>query len=332
MDVPLIDLHEDISLYYMTASVLNPFPLEPFDMDTRYRHADIPKYRRANTRMVVGAVFPGLPWYSNGRITFKHYPKMDIVLEHLKLYRMLIRSHKELVMVTNYSVLQDLVYANNFKVGIMLGLEGADPIYDVNDLELLYDLGLRVLGLTWNYNNRYAASCKSKVDSGLTREGVKLIEKALELGVAVDLAHASRNTVEEVYYLTKKPIIVSHANARHICNVDRNLGDKTLEIISSSKGVIGITFIEPFVSKSRRASIEDLIKHIMYIKDNYGVDIISIGSDYFGSLNLNIVTGLETIDKINALWKTLLEQGLSKHDIRKIAYENALRALKNWIK
>ncbi|RLG81960.1 MAG: peptidase [Thermoprotei archaeon] len=329
---PLVDLHEDISAYIISGSLLNKFPLRPLSEDVPGRHADIPKYKKSNTRLVVGAVFPMIPWYSdNGEIIYKHYPDLGFVFENITLYHNLARAHKELKLVFSKEDILRLFQGGGDRIGLMIGLEGADPIKAPDELGTLYRIGLRMLGLTWNYNNRYAASCMSRVDMGLTREGIELVEKALELGIVVDLAHSSPRTVKEVYEVTGKPIIVSHANAKSVHNVARNLDDKTLELIAESKGVVGLVFISTFIS-DKNPDIRALMKHILYICENYGIEIIAIGSDYFGSLDLSMAKGVETIDKITNLWRTLLEHGFTKDEIEKIAWENAFRALASWLK
>ncbi|WP_048058857.1 dipeptidase [Desulfurococcus amylolyticus] len=332
MNPPLVDLHEDIAAYVLSGSLLNPFPLKPFDIDEPLRHADIPKYLASNTRLVVASIFPMIPWYSRGgRISYKHYPSLELVYAGLDLYRNIVLAHREFKLVLGRDQLQGLFNEKNGSIGLLVGLEGADSLRSPEDLDLLYAGGLRVLGLTWNYNNKYASSCRTQIDNGLTREGLELIGRAVELGVAVDLAHASGKTVRDTYEATGKPVIVSHANTRSVHNHPRNLDDKTLEVVAESKGVVGLVFIASFVSTGV-PDVSSLVRHAVYIRDNYGVDILAIGSDYFGSLDAPLVKGLESIDKIGSLWSKLLEEGFTREDIEKIAWRNPLRALTAWLK
>ncbi|ADV65242.1 peptidase M19 renal dipeptidase [Desulfurococcus mucosus DSM 2162] len=332
MNPPLVDLHEDLAAYILSGSLLNPFPLKPLDVDEPYRHADIPKYIASNTRLIVGAVFPMIPWYTgHGRITYRHYPSLELVFEGISLYRNLVTAHRELKLVEAKDGLTGLFEGDWNRMGLIIGLEGADPLRNPEELDLLHSAGLRVLGLTWNYSNKYASSCRAQVDNGLTREGVELVGRAVELGVVVDLAHASAKTIRDVYEVTGKPVLVSHANVKTVHDAPRNLDDKSLETIAESKGVVGLVFISPFVS-SGRPGVAELVRHAVYIRDNYGVDVIAIGSDYFGSLDTPLVAGLESIDKIGNLWSSLVAEGFTPEDIEKIAWRNAVRVLSAWLK
>ena len=80
-------------------------------------------------------------------------------------------------------------------------------------------MGLRSLGLTWNFDTKYSATCMSKKDYGLTGEGGDLIERCNELGIVVDLAHASRLTHLEVCATSRLPVINSHSNSRSLHDV-----------------------------------------------------------------------------------------------------------------
>ncbi len=207
------------------------------------------------------------------------------------------------------------------KIGLILGLEGAYPLREPDELEIFYKLGIRVLGLTWNVDNQYAASCMTSKDYGLTSLGEKLVEKALDYGLVIDLAHASPNTMKDVLSISEKPVIVSHTGLRKFNDSPRNVDDEIVELIKRNRGVIGIFFVSEFIRKNK-TSIEDIVEQIIYVKENFGIDILAIGSDFFGTDKLP--KGLENIGKMENLAK-LLEKVMSKEDVEKIFYKNALR-------
>jgi len=207
------------------------------------------------------------------------------------------------------------------KIGLILGREGAYPLREPDELEIFYKLGIRVLGLTWNVDNQYAASCMTSKDYGLTSLGEKLVEKALDYGLVIDLAHASPNTMKDVLSISEKPVIVSHTGLRKFNDSPRNVDDEIVELIKRNRGVIGIFFVSEFIRKNK-TSIEDIVEQIIYVKENFGIDILAIGSDFFGTDKLP--KGLENIGKMENLAK-LLEKVMSKEDVEKIFYKNALR-------
>lgn len=101
-------------------------------------------------------------------------------------------------------------------IKVLLSLEGADVLRDYEDIYLLKELHVYNLGLTWNYDNKFASSCMSNKDYGLTDEGEELVKTANSLGIIIDLAHAGKRTLLDVASISKRPIIVSHGNARKL--------------------------------------------------------------------------------------------------------------------
>jgi membrane dipeptidase len=166
------------------------------------------------------------------------------------------------------------------KTGLLMVLEGAEALEDTSDIQILYNLGLRSLGFTWNYDTRYAASCMSRKDYGLTGEGQALLEQMNDLGVIVDLSHASKRAAMETFRSSRLPVLVSHANAKAVFNCARNLDDQVLDALKTNHGVVGFVFATEMIGGS--GDVNELVRHIMYVYENYGPDLPAIGSDYFG--------------------------------------------------
>ncbi|MET1160336.1 MAG: dipeptidase [Thermoprotei archaeon] len=313
----LFDLHEDLSLYITTAR-------EAIDLDKDGdRHADIPKYRASDTRVIVGAVFPAryLPDNNLSRTeSFKN--AFEEALNHILTYYKLVRKYGVFQLVEDSHSLEQLFSDKPKRIGIIIGLEGAYPVREPDDLYLFHKLGVRVLGLTWNVDNKYAASCFTKKDYGLTGLGSQLVDLALDLGMVIDLAHASKNTMKDVLSITEKPVIISHTGLRRYRDSPRNIDDEILDLLKSRKGVVGIFFVAELLGE-REVTVDTVADQILYIKENYGVDIIGIGTDYFGTSKLP--RGLEHIGLINNLAKKLRERGFTEEEIEKVFYRNALR-------
>jgi membrane dipeptidase len=327
---PVIDLHEDIAHYLIRRGI------EDFDIDVPGRQSDIPKLMRGNVRIVFGAVFPMQETYNpiiNERImsmyglqsksirTYVPSGSKLLALEMIKAYSILVRRFPNQLMLIESSADAERALRSN-AVGVLMSMEGADALDDPYDLLLFHKLGIRALGITW-LDNKYGASCMTRKDYGLTAEGEELVKLANELGVMIDLAHASRNATIDVLKISRKPVIISHANVRSVHNHVRNVDDEVLELLRSNHGVIGITMIPPTIGP--RPNLDSLVRHILYIHERFGPDIIAIGTDFLG---INVTPeDLTNIGEINKLLNKLIEYGLSESDIRKIAYENALRVI-----
>ena len=330
----MIDLHEDISYYYLAGGDELGFGLEAFDKDLSGRHADIPKFKKANVKLVFSSIFSLLPTISPRVVNkiksgyeFKirtWTPKAACLtaLEHIKIYYRLIEAHSnDLMLVLNEEDVNEAIRGN--KIGFLLSMEGAYALDDIDDLWIYYNLGVRCVGLTWNFDNRYAASCVSRKDYGLTDEGEELIREANKLGIIIDLAHASKKTHLEAAEVSKLPLINSHANPRRIHRTPRNVDDEMYEAIKRTGGIVG--FMCELTGGKK--DIEAYADCVTYVYENFGPDIIAIGTDYFGLIGANPPRGLEDITKFEKLFGLLTEKGMDEKDVEKFAYKNALRVI-----
>jgi len=337
LKIPIIDLHEDISWYFLTHG--GGEPLGDLKSDIDGRDADIPKYIRGNVKLIFAAIFPAVETFRPEesarleRLYGMWFPAISFrvpqsyILEHFSIYYRLAETYSELTVIDNIGDVEKVLVSEN-KIGLLLHLEGAEALDDPYDLVLLKKLGLRSIGITWNYNNKYGSGCMSRKDYGLTPEGEELVKTANKIGIIVDVAHASKRTALETIETSSKPVIISHANIRKFVNTPRNVDDEVLEALHKNRGVIGLSVIGPLIANKPKPTLDDLVQHFIYIYEKFGSDIIAIGTDFHGLAGLPSPKDLESIDKIQVLIERLKEKGLSDNDLRKIAYENALRVLK----
>jgi membrane dipeptidase len=334
---PLIDLHEDLSMYYVVGPGEQGFRVADFRKDLEGRHGDIPKYKRANLRLLFASIFPMLSTLNSrlqSQLTkgyqgyyrpFSPRSSSTAVFEHIKTYYSLVADNpRDLLIVRDED---DVARCMSSRVtGLLMSIEGAEALEDTSDIIILYNLGLRALGFTWNYDTRYAASCMSKRDYGLTGEGQALLEEMNRLGVIVDMVHASRRTCMSVLDSSKLPVFVSHSNAKSVLDCARNLDDEFLETLKEKRGVVGFIFAREMIGGKN--DLDELVKHIMYVYKNFGSSNIAIGTDFFGLGDQKAPSGLEDITKVKDVWKALLDKGMKESDIEKLSYKNALRVIK----
>ncbi|MEM3229502.1 MAG: dipeptidase [Fervidicoccaceae archaeon] len=332
---PSIDLHEDVSAYFLYHG--GGAPLGDFSEDIPGRDADIPKYRKAGVKIVFSAIFTGIEsfspeesralkeLYGSWMPATKYRVPQSILWEHISIYYKMAEAYG-IKFVETYEDAERCLKED--VVCFLLHMEGAEPIDEPYDLVVLKKLGLRSIGITWNYQNKYGTGCTSKKDLGLTSDGEELIRTANRLGIIVDLAHASKRTVMDALSASKKPMIISHANVRKIVDRSRNVDDEILEMLYKNNGVLGISAIGPLISNKQRPSMEDLINHFVHVKENFGTDILAIGTDFLGLLGLPAPEGFESIDRLPNLYSKLSEKGFDDKDLKKIAFENVMRVLK----
>lgn len=193
----------------------------------------------------------------------------------------------------------------------MLGLEGAQPLEnDLNNLDIMYKAGVRYIGLAHFFDNEWAGSAHGMHKTGLTPKGIELIKKMDSLHITIDLAHASQQTINDVFKYHTGPLLVSHTGVKGICNNQRNMSDEHLLEIGKRNGLVGVGLWETAVCGKDAAATA---KTIRYVADKIGVDKVALGSDWDGAFEMHFdVTGTPLI--VTAL----LKLGFSRTDIEKI--------------
>jgi microsomal dipeptidase-like Zn-dependent dipeptidase len=206
-------------------------------------------------------------------------------------------------------------------VGAIFGLEGAHALEgEIENLQVLFDAGVRMIGLTHFFDNELAGSAHGIQKGGLTNLGQELVTRMEAIGVAVDLAHLSPAAIDDVLAIAKKPPLVSHTGVRATCDSPRNLSDEHIRAIADAGGVIGIGYFELAICDIDPAAVVAAMKHVIEL---VGDDHVALGSDYDGGTEVAFDTS-----QLRALTQQMLDDGLPEASIRKILGENAIRVLR----
>lgn len=222
------------------------------------------------------------------------------------------------------------------KLGVILGIEGVKYLKTPEDMKHFYKMGVRHASLTWNEKNDYGSGISDK-EQGLSDKGIELVTIMEELGMMIDLSHANEKTFTDIVKQTKGPVIISHGNAKALCDHPRNYTDQQLTMIKEKNGVIGVCAVAAFISsKKKNQNVYNLAKHIDYIVSLIGIDHVGIGLDVCYYLYKNHtstgVSGLETIAEVSSLFLTLKNFGYNDESLEKIAHGNFDRVLKMVLK
>ncbi|EOO66840.1 microsomal dipeptidase [Bacillus cereus VD196] len=170
------------------------------------------------------------------------------------------------------------------EVGAILTLEGCEAIgKEAMKLRLLYRLGVRSFGLTWNYANLLADGALETRGAGLTNFGKQVVQELNALHVWTDVSHLNERSFWDVIEIAKNPI-ASQSNCMKLCEHPRNLNDEQLKALIKKNGMIGVTFVPQFLTNENEANITDIVRHIEYICSLGGEYNIGFGSDFDGIL------------------------------------------------
>ncbi len=303
----IIDLHQDLMLYVSRPELYKD----------KYKQTSFEQIKKNNLKVVIASTF-AVPKDEN----YLSPSANKMILQYLNSYRQYCKTHKEFIIIKNQKDL-DRVLATKGLYGLILHIEGLnvfDKAKDWGTLDKFYKLGLRSIGPMWNINNPFGGGTLDK-KRGLTPLGKNLIKWCEEKGVLFDFAHMNEKTFWDAAKIVRKPIFISHGNAKSVLNNVRNYSDKQLKEIRKTNGVVGIFFSKKFLSNDKNVKINSVKKHIDKIIKFAGEDAVAIGSDFGGILS-GFPEGLYSVNNLQSFISKL-----PKAIREKIAYKNAYRII-----
>lgn len=245
--------------------------------------------------------------------------KFQVALEQIDyFYQEVLGRNPDMVHIKDWSDFDRLKIG---QIGAMLTLEGVDAIgNDFAKLHILYQLGVRSVGLTWNNANLAADGAGEPRGGGLTLLGKEIVSLNNQHQIFTDVSHLSDKGIWDVIELAQYPI-ASHSNARTLCNHPRNLTDEQAAAMFKKGGLIHVVYNPPFIKETGKATITDLVKHIDHFCSLGGVKQIGFGSDFDGITSF--VVDLEDASKQQNLINELLKH-YSEDEVRGFAGQNFL--------
>ncbi len=218
----------------------------------------------------------------------------------------------------------------------------------IERLQELYDAGVRMMTITWNYENELGfPNCpvegfeedyrkyfqfRPRTDNGLTKIGKEAVAAMESLGILPDVSHLSDAGFYDLADIVKGPFVASHSNARSLCGCNRNLTDDMIRIIGEHGGVIGLNYLPCFVVEADTeeacyTSCEALARHARHIMNIGGSGVLALGSDFDG-IGPNGLE-MENASQVQKFAEYLASHGFSANEIEGIYYKNALRFYKD---
>lgn len=271
---------------------------------------------------------------------------LEYCLQLIDLFYQELECNKDkIALALNYN---DIM--NNKAMGKMSALltieEGGVTMCNLAHLRNFYRLGVRMLTLTWNYENGIGypnfklmegevPDFKApNTETGLTDFGLEFISEMERLGMIIDVSHLSDAGFYQVLHNTTKPFVASHSNARVACNHVRNLSDDMIRKLAERGGVMGMNFCPSFLEdveneKDAIGTIKSIVDNIKHIVSVGGYECIGLGSDFDG---IPPHKELPDASYMPLLAEALSEAGFKTNEIEAIFYKNVLRVYKDVLK
>ncbi|MDE6221132.1 MAG: dipeptidase [Lachnospiraceae bacterium] len=218
--------------------------------------------------------------------------------------------------------------AENERQGKMSALmtieEGGCCKGDIGNLERLYQLGARMMTLTWNYPNELASPNLFDNSKGLTEKGFLFIERMEQLGIIIDVSHLSDAGFWDIAGNTNKPFVASHSNARALCGHCRNLTDDMIRTIAERGGVIGLNYYGCFLNETNdsHSSAARMAAHARHMLNVGGSECMGLGSDFDG---IGGELEIQDCSQMHKLVDVFERQHFTNTEIENILYRNVMR-------
>lgn len=241
--------------------------------------------------------------------------------------------------------------------GVPLPLDQTSLESELAYIKIFYQLGIRMMHLTYNRSNLIGGGCAETKDGGLTDFGRAVVDEMNRIGVIVDIAHSGWETSLQAAQRSSKPMVASHTTATALQHHIRSKPDEVIKAIADTGGYVGICTIPRFLGG--QGNIATFLDHIDYVAKKFGPEHVAIGTDVpytspnMGKENAKIPKYRRERTRWAALWPEdpfketaemrqsmlwtnwplftvgLVQKGYTDDDIQKIIGGNALRVLQN---
>lgn len=289
-------------------------------------HIDLNKLKKAGALGQFFAI-----WIPSGEAA-EHYgvtgtPK-ELFYRMYDLYEAELKKNADLILpALSYQDILDNEKAG--KLSSILTIEDSTLLDgDLKVIDEVYDKGVRLMTLIWNYENTlaYPNDPDNEIHmKGLKPFGIEAVEYMNKKGIIVDVSHLNEGGFYDVAKHSKKPFVASHSCARALSNESRNLTDDQLKTLGEKGGVVGVNFYSEFlVEKSMHTKTEDIVRHIDYMVDKAGIESVGLGTDFDG---IDCTLEIENYGMMDKLISEL-QKKYSDDQLEKICSGNTLRIIK----
>lgn len=281
----LIDGHLDLGMNLLDGRDLT-LPLDALraadPVPDQTATVTLPELRAARVRVCFGTLFalPASPDTPGGYTD--HAGARAQALAQLDAYHRL-QDAGHLTLLTSAAGVKAHLDCPDAPLGVVLLMEGADPIRDAADLPFWVERGVRVIGPAWG-RTRYAGG--TDAPGPLTPAGVDLVTAMRDLNVTLDASHLDDHAFWDAAQIGPR-LIATHANSRALVPGNRHLTDDMARAIAAADGVIGLVLLNRFICPLPEGSLDRvpltaLADHARYYADLIGWDRVALGTDLDG--------------------------------------------------
>jgi membrane dipeptidase len=210
-----------------------------------------------------------------GRIPFSYEAALDGLARLTRKFDGVDR----LVKVTRAEQVERVKKAG--QCGLILNFQNTTHFgLDLDILDQFYDMGVRIIQLTYNSRNFVGDGCTERSDGGLSHFGLRVIHRMNERGTLIDLSHCGLRTTLEGIRASNRPVAVTHSFSREISPHDRGKTDEIMRALAERDGYFGVLIVPFFITPEPQARLEHFLAHVDRAVEMVGIDRVGIGTDW----------------------------------------------------
>ena len=166
------------------------------------------------------------------------------------------------------------------RTAIFFGFQNPSPIEDdIGLIEIVHQLGVRFMQLTYNNQSLLATGCYEAEDMGLTRFGKQAVAEMNRVGLVVDMSHSADRSTLEAIDASSRPIAITHANPSWWHPALRNKSDEVLKALTARDGMLGFSIYPHHLKDGPACTLDSFCEMIAEAASRYGAEHLGIGTD-----------------------------------------------------
>ena len=341
----IVDGHEDIAFNALQGRDFLESALKKRKMESAERNergeatVGLPELIEGNVRVVFATIWVapcsdpdfgghGAPCYRTAEEAHQQ------AKGQLEYYRKL-SADSRIRLIKTRSDLEFILASNQYRLGLILLMEGADPLLTPQEAKEWFDAGVRIVAPAW-HRTRYAGGTGEP--GPLSAYGRELMVEMERAGLILDISHLAEESFFEALQLFAGPVLASHSNCRSYVPTDRQLTDDMIRALVKRDAVIGVVPYNRFLradwksgeSPKAEVTLHDVVKHVKHMCELAGdTTHVAIGSDFDGGFGAeSIPAEMDTIADLQKIGQALTKEHLAAVDATNILGENWLRLLR----
>jgi microsomal dipeptidase-like Zn-dependent dipeptidase len=237
-------------------------------------------------------------------VTIGYWENFRETVANISRWYRLFEQHADLIRPVKTAA-DVLLAQQEGRTGIVFGLQNCSPLEDdIGLVQVLHELGVRFMQLSYNNQSLLATGCYEAEDPGITRMGKEIIREMNRVGLVIDMSHSAERSTLEAIEISARPIAITHANPAAWMPALRNKSDTVLQALAQTGGMLGFSLYPHHLQDKSQCRLEDFCAMVAHTAELMGIEHIGIGSDLCQNQPDSVVEWMR-----NGRWTKTLDYG-----------------------